>query len=89
MALSKERKEATVKEFGKSGKDTGSPEVQIALLTRRIESLTEHIKANGQDKRASRSLLYMVGKRKKLLNYLRKSDIERYSKLIAELGLRK
>lgn len=89
MALTKETKNATIQSYGKSAKDTGSTEVQIALLTKRIQSLSLHIQKNGQDARASRSLLNMVGKRKKLLDYLRRTDIERYSKLIASLGLRK
>ena len=69
--------------------DTGSPEVQIAILTERINVLTEHMRANPQDKHSNRGLLKMVGKRRSLLDYLQKKDIERYSALIAKLGIRK
>ena len=69
--------------------DTGSPEVQIAILTERINVLTEHMRMNPQDKHSNRGLLKMVGKRRNLLAYLQKKDIERYRKLIADLGLRK
>ena len=70
-------------------KDTGSPEVQVALLTARIQHLTEHLKANPNDHHSNRGLLKMVGRRRNLLAYLQKNDIERYRKLIATLGLRK
>ena len=69
--------------------DTGSPEVQVAILTERINILTEHMRANPQDKHSNRGLLKMVGKRRNLLDYLQKKDIERYRALIATLGLRK
>ena len=69
--------------------DTGSPEVQIAILTRRINDLTEHLKVNKKDHHSRRGLLKMVGRRKNLLNYLMKSDIERYRAIIAKLGIRK
>ena len=69
--------------------DTGSPEVQIAILTRRINDLTEHLKANKNDHHSRRGLLKMVGRRKNLLNYLMKTDIERYRAIIAKLGIRK
>ena len=69
--------------------DTGSPEVQVAILTERINILTEHMRANPQDKHSNRGLLKMVGKRRRLLDYLAKKDIERYRALIAKLGLRK
>lgn len=69
--------------------DTGSPEVQIAILTRRINDLTEHLKANKNDHHSRRGLLKMVGRRKNLLNYLMKNDIERYRAIIAKLGIRK
>ncbi|MDD6032223.1 MAG: 30S ribosomal protein S15 [Oscillospiraceae bacterium] len=69
--------------------DTGSPEVQIAILTRRINDLTEHLKANKNDHHSRRGLLKMVGRRRNLLNYLMKTDIERYRTIIAKLGIRK
>ena len=69
--------------------DTGSPEVQIAILTERINVLTQHMKANPQDKHSNRGLIMMVGKRRSLLDYLQKKDIERYRALIAKLGIRK
>ena len=69
--------------------DTGSPELQVAILTERINILTEHMRANPQDKHSNRGLLKMVGKRRSLLDYLQKKDIERYRALIAKLGLRK
>ena len=69
--------------------DTGSPEVQVAILTERINILTEHMRANPQDKHSNRGLLKMVGKRRKMLDYLAKKDIERYRTLIAKLGIRK
>ena len=85
----KERKAEIVKEFGKSEGDTGSPEVQVALLTERIRDLTEHLKVNQKDHHSRRGLLKMVGQRRNLLEYLKKNDIERYRSLIERLGLRK
>ena len=87
--LSKEKKEAIIKEYGTKPGDTGSPEVQIALLTERINELTEHLKVNQKDHHSRRGLLKMVGQRRGLLAYLKKSDIERYRTLIKRLGLRK
>ncbi len=87
--LTKESKEQIVAEFGKDGKDTGSTEVQIALLTKRIEDLTEHFRANKKDHASRRGLLKMVGSRRKLLKYLKRKDLEGYRALIAKLGLRK
>ena len=87
--LSKEETAAIIKKFGKNAQDTGSAEVQIALLTHRIKDLTEHLKANKQDAAARRSLLILVGKRRSLLDYLLRTDSERYAFLIAELGIRK
>lgn len=87
--LSKEKKEAIIKEYGNKPGDTGSPEVQIALLTERINELTEHLKVNQKDHHSRRGLLKMVGQRRGLLVYLKKSDIERYRTLIKRLGLRK
>ena len=87
--LSKEKKQAIIVEYGKSATDTGSPEVQVALLTARITELTEHLKVNQKDHHSRRGLLKMVGQRRGLLEYLKKTDIERYRSLIERLGLRK
>lgn len=89
MALKKEAKAELVKEFGKNEKDTGSVEVQVALLTKRIAELTAHLKGNDKDHTARRSLLVLVGQRKSLLNYLEKQDRDAYIVLIQKLGLRK
>ncbi len=89
MALSKEETSVLIKKYGKNEKDTGSAEVQIALLTERIKDLTAHLKANKQDAGARRSLLILVGKRRSLLNYLSKKNPEGYSELIKKLGIRK
>ncbi len=89
MALNKEEKKVQIKKFGKDEKDTGSSQVQVALLTKRIEQLTLHLKTNAGDKNARRSLLVLVGKRHSLLAYLAKHDYEAYEKLIQSLGLRK
>ncbi|MBE6134668.1 MAG: 30S ribosomal protein S15 [Erysipelotrichaceae bacterium] len=89
MALSKEETSAIIKKFGKNEKDTGSTEVQIALLTKRIKDLTAHLKSNAQDSGARRSLLILVGKRAGLLKYLADNDPEGYAELIKKLGLRK
>ena len=89
MALTKERKAEIVKKFGKNEKDTGSVQVQIALLTEQITALTAHLKANHKDANSKRSLLILVGQRRSLLNYLLKTDREAYLKLIVDLGLRK
>ena len=82
-------KQEIIKQYALSENDTGSPEVQVALLTARSNHLNEHLKANTQDHHSRRGLLKMVGKRRNLLAYLQKKDIERYRKLIADLGLRK
>lgn len=82
-------KEAIIKEYGTKPGDTGSPEVQVAVLTARINDLNEHLKVHKKDHHSRRGLLKMVGKRKNLLNYLREKDIERYRTLITRLGLRK
>ena len=87
--LSKEKKEAIVAEYGKTPTDTGSTEVQVALLTARITELTEHLKVNQKDHHSRRGLLKMVGQRRGLLEYLKKTDINRYRTLIERLGLRK
>lgn len=89
MALSKEETLAIVKKYGKDAKDTGSTEVQVALLTSRIKALTEHLKSNHGDSASRRSLLILVGKRRSLLDYLARTDSDRYTKLIASLGIRK
>jgi small subunit ribosomal protein S15 len=87
--ITKERKQAIIKEYGRAEGDTGSPEVQIAILTARINGLTGHFKANPKDHHSRRGLLKMVGQRRGLLAYLRNIDIERYRTLIERLGLRK
>ena len=85
---SKEEKAKIAKEYGTKEGDTGSPEVQIALLTARINYLTEHLKINKKDHHSRRGLLKLVGQRHSLLNYLKKSDIERYRAIVEKLGLR-
>ena len=87
--ISKEKKQAIIAEYGRGTGDTGSPEVQIALLTERIKELTEHLKANDKDHHSRRGLLKMVGKRRSLLAYLKNKDINRYRELISRLGIRK
>ena len=89
MALQVVQKEQVVKQYQRSGKDTGSPEVQIALLTARINELTPHFKTHLKDHHGRRGLLRMVSRRRKLLDYLKNNDAERYSALIHKLGLRK
>ncbi len=87
--ITKQKKEEIVKEYGMTAGDTGSPEVQVAILTYRINSLTEHLKEHHKDHHSRRGLLKMVGHRRNLLNYLKNKDIERYRSLIGRLGLRK
>ena len=89
MALTKEKKAELVKKFGKDEQDTGSIEVQIAILTEEINTLTEHFKVHKQDNHSKRGLLHKVGQRKSLLNYLIENDVTRYRKIVKELGLRK
>ena len=89
MALTKEVKQNIIKEFARDEKDTGSPEVQIAILTKEIEALTEHLKNNKQDKHSKRGLLMKVGKRRSLLDYLVKTDVKRYRAVVSKVGLRK
>ena len=89
MALSKEVKTKIIREFARDEKDTGSAEVQIAILTSEINALTEHLKNNKQDKHSKRGLLIKVGKRRSLLNYLLKTDVKRYRAVVEKLGLRK
>ena len=89
MALLKERKSALISDHRRGEADTGSPEVQIALLTERINQLTEHLKAHKKDHHSRRGLLQMVGRRRRLLDYLRQEDVERYRAIISRLGLRR
>ena len=87
--ISKEKKTAIMNEYARTTGDTGSPEVQVAVLTARIQELTEHLKENPKDHHSRRGMLKMVGQRRGLLEYLKKKDIERYRALIEKLGLRK
>ncbi|UVO50436.1 30S ribosomal protein S15 [Sphingomonas sp. SUN019] len=89
MTITAERKDALIKEHGRVEGDTGSPEVQVAILTERIRNLTEHFKGHKKDNHSRRGLLMMVNKRRSLLDYLRHKDGDRYLALIAKLGLRK
>jgi small subunit ribosomal protein S15 len=89
MTLTQERKQELVSQFGSNDADTGRTEVQIALLTERINMLTDHLRAHGKDHHSRRGLLMLVGQRRRLLNYLQSSDLERYRTLVRELGLRK
>ncbi|MEJ7717787.1 MAG: 30S ribosomal protein S15 [Thermoleophilaceae bacterium] len=89
MTLTVENKREIVGRFGKSDTDTGSTEVQVALLTARINELTDHLRTHSKDHHSRRGLLMLVGKRRRLLNYLRRSDLDRYRSLIGELGLRR
>jgi small subunit ribosomal protein S15 len=89
MSITAERKAALIKEYATKEGDTGSPEVQVAILTSRILTLTEHFKAHHKDNHSRRGLLMMVNKRRTLLAYLKKTDVERYNALIQKLGLRK
>ena len=89
MSITAERKEALIKEHARAEGDTGSAEVQVAILTERIKTLTEHFKTHAKDNHSRRGLLMMVNKRRSLLDYLRKEDAQRYTDLIAKLGLRK
>ena len=87
--IAKEKKQANMNEYARTPGDTGSPEVQVAILTTRIQELTEHLKKNPKDHHSRRGLLKMVGQRRGLLAYLKKVDIERYRTLIDRLGIRK
>lgn len=89
MSITKEKTKNLVDEFGTTAKDTGSAEVQIAILTTRILALTEHMKANHKDFHSRRGLIIMVGKRRRLLDYLKRKDINRYTDIIQKLGLRR
>jgi small subunit ribosomal protein S15 len=89
MPLTKEKKQELVSKHGRSDGDTGSVEVQVAMLTERINELTEHLRTHTKDHHSRRGLLMLVGKRRRLLRYLERSDVERYRTLVAELGLRR
>ena len=89
MALTKETKEEIVKKFARSANDTGSAEVQIAILTEEIKGLTEHLKEHKHDHHSRRGLLKKVGQRRSMLNYLAKKDVQRYREVVSKLGLRK
>ncbi len=89
MSITNERKLALVKEYGRVANDTGSPEVQVAIMSERIANLTEHLKIHTHDVHSRRGLLKMVGMRRSLLDYLKKTDNQRYEKLIGRLGLRR
>lgn len=89
MALTKDEKSLIIKEYARDEKDTGSVEVQVAILTKEIETLTDHLKTHIHDFHSKRGLLMKVGKRRSLLDYLKKNDVVRYRELIKKLGLRK
>jgi small subunit ribosomal protein S15 len=89
MALTKEVKQELISKHGRTGEDTGSPEVQIAMLTRRINDLTEHLRSHPKDHYSRRGLLKLVGRRRRFLAYLQRKDLEGYRALIKELGLRR
>jgi len=89
MSITAERKTTLIEENARVAGDTGSPEVQVAILTERIKNLTEHFKGHAKDNHSRRGLLMMVNKRRSLLDYLKKKDVQRYADLIAKLGLRK
>jgi small subunit ribosomal protein S15 len=89
MSVTAERKQEIIKDNSRGSDDTGSPEVQVAILTERINNLTEHFKTHAKDNHSRRGLLMLVNKRRSLLDYLRKKDAARYTDLIAKLGLRK
>jgi len=89
MALTNEEKQALIKEFQLHDSDTGSPEVQIAILTKKINYLTEHFKQHPKDHHSRRGMLKMIGQRRSLLNYVKSKDIERYRKIISVLGIRR
>ncbi len=89
MTLTLQRKQELVAQFGDGPVDTGKAEVQIALLTERINGLTEHLREHGKDHHSRRGLLMLVGRRRRFLNYLQRTDLERYRALLGELGLRK
>jgi small subunit ribosomal protein S15 len=89
MTLTQERKQELISKFGDSPGDTGKAEVQVALLTERINELTQHLRTHARDHHSRRGLLMLVGRRRRFLNYLQRTDLERYRALVRELGLRK
>ncbi len=89
MSLAKEKKAELVEKYGRDGSDTGSTEVQVALLTARINELTEHLREHRKDHHSRRGLLMLVGQRRRLLRYLERTDLDRYRSLVSELGLRR
>ncbi|MDB5736483.1 MAG: ribosomal protein [Sphingomonas bacterium] len=89
MSITAERKQALIEDNARTTGDTGSPEVQVSILTERIKNLTEHFKTHAKDNHSRRGLLMMVNQRRSLLDYLKKKDVSRYAALIAKLGLRK
>ena len=89
MSITAERKAELIKDHGRGSDDTGSPEVQVAIITSRINTLTEHFKTHAKDNHSRRGLLMMVNKRRSLLDFLKREDAQRYTDLIAKLGLRK
>lgn len=89
MSLAKEKKSELIGKYGRGDKDTGSAEVQVALLTERINELTEHLRSHAKDHHSRRGLLMLVGKRRRMLRYLESTDLERYRALVKDLGLRR
>jgi small subunit ribosomal protein S15 len=89
MTLTQERKKELVEKFGQADSDTGRTEVQVALMTERINQLTDHLRTHRKDHHSRRGLLMLVGRRRRLLNYLQRSDLERYRSVVRELGLRR
>jgi small subunit ribosomal protein S15 len=89
MSLTQEKKQELIDKFGRSEGDTGSTEVQVALLTERINELTEHLRTHRKDHHSRRGLLMLVGKRRRLLRYLERADLDRYRQVVADLGLRR
>lgn len=89
MSITAERKQELVKEYAQTDGDTGSPEVQVAILSERIRNLTEHLKAHSKDFASRRGLLMMVGQRRRLLDYLKRKEVPRYERLVERLGLRR
>ena len=89
MSITPERKQTVIKDYGRTANDTGSPDVQVAILTDRINSLTEHMKLHKKDKHSRVGLLKMVGQRRSLLDYIKSKDLQRYTDLIQRLGVRK
>ena len=89
MSITAERKQALIKEFATNDNDTGSPDVQVAILSERIGNLTEHLKTHKKDNHSRRGLLRMVGQRRRLLDYVKRKEVKRYEELIRRLGLRR